>query len=105
MKRQVTVLIACVLLLATCVPAPAIEMASVQSVFSKVKYDVGRQLRYLQDSATASLAAIMSDGKVIPCPLKHTEVNAGISGSVARVHVEQTFTNPSKEKFEAVYTF
>jgi len=39
------------------------------------------------------------------CPLKHTDVKAQISGFVARVHVEQEFTNPSRTAIEAVYTF
>ncbi len=39
------------------------------------------------------------------CPLKHTDVKAGISGFVARVTVTQQFHNPSTEKIEAVYTF
>ncbi|MGH9904395.1 MAG: VIT and vWA domain-containing protein [Pyrinomonadaceae bacterium] len=39
------------------------------------------------------------------CPLKHTNVKAEISGFLARVVVTQEFTNPFKEKIEAVYTF
>ncbi len=39
------------------------------------------------------------------CPLKHTDVKAGISGFIARVTVTQEFENPSTEKIEAVYTF
>ncbi len=39
------------------------------------------------------------------CPLKHTSVNADISGYVARVTVTQEFTNPSATPVEAVYTF
>jgi Ca-activated chloride channel family protein len=40
-----------------------------------------------------------------PCPLKHTEVAAAISGPLARVTVTQEFENPYPEKIEAVYTF
>ena len=40
-----------------------------------------------------------------PCPLKHTAVQAEISGFVARVHVTQEFSNPSGEKIEAIYKF
>ena len=40
-----------------------------------------------------------------PCPLKHTSVNAQISGYAARVTVEQVFVNPYSEPIEAVYTF
>lgn len=39
------------------------------------------------------------------CPLKHTDVQAGISGPLARVTVTQQFENPSAEKIEAIYTF
>ena len=39
------------------------------------------------------------------CPLRHTDVKAGISGFIARVLVTQDFQNPSSEKIEAVYTF
>lgn len=39
------------------------------------------------------------------CPLKHTGVNAAISGSLARVTVTQEFENTTADKIEAVYTF
>lgn len=39
------------------------------------------------------------------CPLKHTDVQATVSGYVSRVCVKQQFHNPYKEKIEAVYTF
>ena len=45
------------------------------------------------------------DGQVVECPLKHTDVQADISGFIARVKVTQTFHNPTKEKIEAVYVF
>lgn len=38
-------------------------------------------------------------------PLKHTKVDATISGSVTRVEVTQVFTNPYEETIEAVYVF
>jgi Ca-activated chloride channel family protein len=38
-------------------------------------------------------------------PLKHTAVNAEVSGFLARVSVVQEFTNDSKEAIEAVYKF
>jgi Ca-activated chloride channel family protein len=40
-----------------------------------------------------------------PCPLKHTDVKAEISGFLSRVVVTQEFQNPLDEKIEAVYTF
>jgi Ca-activated chloride channel family protein len=39
------------------------------------------------------------------CPLKHTDVQANISGFLARVTVTQEFSNPSKNAIEAVYKF
>jgi Ca-activated chloride channel family protein len=39
------------------------------------------------------------------CPLRHTDVKAGISGFIARVLITQDFQNPSPDKIEAVYTF
>ncbi len=40
-----------------------------------------------------------------PCPLKHTDVKAEISGFISRVTVTQEFENAYQEKIEAVYTF
>jgi Ca-activated chloride channel family protein len=38
-------------------------------------------------------------------PLQHTDVNAKVSGNVARVEVKQQFTNPYQEPLEAIYKF
>ncbi len=55
---------------------------------------------------TGALDIIDATGRSLgKCPLKHTSVNANISGYVSRVKVEQTFTNPYSESVEAVYTF
>jgi Ca-activated chloride channel family protein len=54
----------------------------------------------------APLAALGTDGKTIgQCPLSHTSMDAKLSGYVARVNVTQVFTNPYKERIEAVYSF
>ena len=64
-----------------------------------------------QAAATAppgqgALTIIEPDGKSSgACPLEHTSVKAEISGFIARVSVTQVFTNPTKNKIEAVYTF
>lgn len=56
------------------------------------------------DSGT--LVAMAAGGKQLgSCPLKHTDVQAEISGYIARVTVKQVFQNPFKDKIEAVYTF
>lgn len=39
------------------------------------------------------------------CPLKHTDVQAEISGFLARVTVTQEFVNPTSRAIEAVYKF
>ncbi len=52
-----------------------------------------------------ALRISQADGAVVQCPLKHTDVQAQISGFVARVRVTQTFLNPLDEKIEAVYVF
>ncbi len=39
------------------------------------------------------------------CPLRHTDVQAGIAGYVGRTTVTQQFHNPTDRKIEAVYTF
>jgi Ca-activated chloride channel family protein len=45
------------------------------------------------------------EGDEVPMPLKHTEVDAAVSGYVARVSVVQQYQNPFDEKIEAVYVF
>src|SRR5882762_8304439 len=53
-----------------------------------------------------ALQAVDPNGKPKAlCPLKHTDVNAEISGFLSRVVVTQEFQNPLNEKIEAVYTF
>ncbi len=53
-----------------------------------------------------SLAIVGRDGKMQgACPLKHTDVRAGISGFLARVTVTQIFANTATQNIEAVYTF
>lgn len=48
----------------------------------------------------------VEDGSVrLEFPLKHTRVDAEVSGLVSRVVVTQTFTNPYTDTIEAVYTF
>ncbi|MCY2991237.1 MAG: VIT domain-containing protein [Planctomycetota bacterium] len=70
--------------------------------------------------AFSSMALAKSDGLLTPgrleawnpkhqalgrCPLKHTDVQADISGCIARVTVRQQFHNSFTEKIEAVYVF
>jgi len=51
-----------------------------------------------------SLGIVGKDGKIQgTCPLKHTDVRAGISGFLARVTVTQSFANTATQNIEAVY--
>ena len=53
-----------------------------------------------------ALIATVGESKTrLPCPLKHTNVRAEISGFISRVVVTQQFENPFTERIEAVYTF
>jgi Ca-activated chloride channel family protein len=55
---------------------------------------------------TGALTVLDSTGKPAgECPLKHTAVQAEISGFLARATVTQEFHNPFQQKIEAVYTF
>jgi hypothetical protein len=52
------------------------------------------------------LDALDHQGTLIgPCPLRHTDVSAEISGFLSRVTLRQTYHNVYKTKIEAVYTF
>jgi Ca-activated chloride channel homolog len=59
-----------------------------------------------QGQTPGALTIVGKDGKLqAACPLKHTDVRAGISGFLARVTVTQIFANRASENVEAVYTF
>jgi Ca-activated chloride channel family protein len=57
------------------------------------------------DQSDGSLQVVSDAKTAMFCPLKHTDVQAEISGFLARVTVTQEFTNPSPDKVEAIYTF
>ena len=53
-----------------------------------------------------ALLARNTEGKLtLECPLKHTDVQAEVSGPVARVTVTQDFENTARDKIEAIYVF
>ncbi|MFL6209862.1 MAG: VIT and vWA domain-containing protein [Pyrinomonadaceae bacterium] len=56
---------------------------------------------------SGALVVLDKDGRPqkLACPLKHTDVQAEVTGFLARVRVTQEFENPFKDKIEAVYTF
>ncbi len=51
------------------------------------------------------LRAYDDDGTELTFPLKHTRVNAEISGFIAKVMVTQIFENPYDKPIEAIYVF
>jgi Ca-activated chloride channel family protein len=57
------------------------------------------------DVTQGALRVLDKKGRVVECPLRHTAVEATISGFVARVEVRQRFVNPWPEPIEAVYVF
>ncbi len=57
-----------------------------------------------QDVTQGALRVKTADG-IVEIPLRHTDVQADISGFIARVKVTQTFFNPYDEKIEAIYVF
>ncbi len=59
-----------------------------------------------QTVTQGGLEAVGAGGKPLgACPLKHTNVQAEISGFLSRVKVTQEFENNFSEKIEAVYVF
>ncbi|MBI2682429.1 MAG: VWA domain-containing protein [Acidobacteriales bacterium] len=59
-----------------------------------------------QEQSDGALRSIAPDGTAGAfCPLKHTDVQAEISGFLARVTVTQEFVNPTGGRIEAIYTF
>ncbi|HVF31103.1 MAG TPA: TonB family protein [Pyrinomonadaceae bacterium] len=67
---------------------------------------VGALAQDAPDPTEGTLYATARDGKELgACPLKHTSVNASISGFTARVKVVQEFENSFAVPIEAVYRF
>ena len=65
----------------------------------------GRQEILEKDVTQGALRLLQPDGTLVECPLRHTDIQAEISGFIGRVKVTQTFHNPTREKIEAVYVF
>jgi Ca-activated chloride channel homolog len=58
------------------------------------------------DSPSGNLKAFSDNGTPVGfCPLKHTEVEANVTGPASRVRLVQQFVNPYSRPIEAVYTF
>lgn len=77
-------------------------VTSLVSIYFVSEVDVSAK----NQATSGALTVVDSSGNAkATCPLKHTDVNAEISGFLSRVTVTQEFQNPFKEKIEAVYTF
>src|SRR5258705_9913260 len=53
----------------------------------------------------SGVLAAQEGEKLIPVPLKHTDVKASIAGYIATVDVTQQYENPYSSKIEAGYVF
>jgi Ca-activated chloride channel family protein len=93
----------CVLLGIWVAPANAKEATSDEAARKATAAE--RAAAAENDVTQGALRIVGEDATVVECPLKHTDVQADISGFIARVKVTQTFVNPTKEKIEAVYVF
>jgi Ca-activated chloride channel family protein len=77
------------------------------------KSDVGARSRSTNDDGPGSGAMVclippvggQTEPTQVPVPLKHTDVKASVTGSIASVEVTQKFQNPYDGKIEAVYVF
>lgn len=58
-----------------------------------------------ESEVTEGTLRIIGKPQLPVCPLKHTSVDAKLSGFIGRVKVTQEFINPSKDVIEAVYIF
>jgi Ca-activated chloride channel family protein len=54
---------------------------------------------------SGAMIAETGEGKEVPLPLKHTDVQASVLGYIATVRVTQQFHNPFDAKIEAKYVF
>ncbi len=54
---------------------------------------------------SGSLMCRVAPDQILAVPLKHTEVDATIEGTISKVRVRQEFLNPYSSKIEAMYVF
>lgn len=59
----------------------------------------------IQEHQVAGLYIQTPEQQQIAFPLKHTEVQAQVTGNISRVEITQTFENPFTTTLEAVYIF
>ena len=81
-------------------------IVSLLSVLPDIRIFPEAYARSVHEPTQGSLITLDAEGMPAGlCPLKHTDVQASISGFLARVTVTQEFENPYEDKIEAVYTF
>ena len=89
--------------------AAAVSVAAADEVASATeakKLTSEEKMKALEEDVTqGALRVVKDDGTVVECPLRHTDVEADVSGFIARVKVTQTFYNATDERIEAVYVF
>jgi len=66
---------------------------------------ISQSLSQQEERPVGGLYVQSEEGQQQVFPLKHTEVNAKVTGNVSQVEVTQTFENPFAEPLEAVYVF
>ena len=82
-----------------------LPLHSAQAPAATVAAGESKQMRFEDDVTQGALRVKTDEGKIVECPLTHTDVKAEVSGFIARVVVTQTFANPFDKKIEAVYVF
>lgn len=86
--------------------SPRLRRNSLRAVLEPMLANAATPTASPEPVGGGSLQMMDTSGRAIGlCPLKHTDVQAGISGFIARVSVTQEFVNPSGDAIEAVYTF
>ena len=93
-------------------PGPSYDLAHIPSSLivgqvssNAIQTPESRMALLTANVTEGALRVLTPEGTVVECPLRHTDVQADVSGFIARVKITQTFYNPLKEKIEAVYVF
>jgi len=63
------------------------------------------EIRSENSPGSGAMLAELDEGREVPLPLKHTDVQASVLGYIATVRVTQQFHNPFDSKIEAKYVF
>ena len=97
----------CILPYFAAIAVIAAAVAVTASPAAEQEAQEGEQKKPAIDEAVTqgALRVVDEDRGAVECPLKHTDVQADISGFIARVTVTQTFQNPTSQPIEAVYVF